>query len=50
MPKGKAYGKGSIKSGGSRTPNSVMGSMGQPAKIPTVVNKTKETKHTNFPG
>lgn len=50
MPKGKNYKMGTVGKGGSRTPTSVMGSQGTPAKIPTNFNKTKPTKHSKFPG
>lgn len=49
MPKGKDYKMGTVGKGASRTPMSVMGSQGSPAKIPVSVNKTKATKKSKFP-
>lgn len=49
MPKGKEYKMGTVGTGASKIPASVMGSQGKPAKIPVSYNKTKATKHTKFP-
>lgn len=50
MPKGKEYKAGSVGTGGSKTPASVMGSQGSSANIPVSQNQSKSTKRSSFPG
>lgn len=48
MPYKKDYTMHTVKKGGSRTPMSVMGSQGSPAKIPASPSSSKPTKKTKF--